>query len=184
MVKRQKICALCYKFAPHIHYERFNQPLERKKPARIGVAFMGDFYDGEKAHWHTFIIFTKQPQNVDPGEPLPKNVWIGVSVNRKKDLWRIDELRQVQTSLRIISAEPLYENLGRINLEDIGWLIVGAQTKPLKQPKQSWIWNLIFQAAAYKIPIFLKNNLGHANPIQEFPSQEGSVKPGGNESKV
>lgn len=124
----ERYCKICPTFMPHVHFDRFDEPLHTKKPARIGVAFMGEFYDYaiaenvraslymqmERANWHTFIVLTKQPQNIDLDESLPKNLWIGVSVNRKDDLWRIDALSQIQTSCRIVSAEPLYENLGDI----------------------------------------------------------------------
>jgi len=180
-------CELCRSFVPHVHYERFDEPLQRKKPVRIGVSFMGEFYDNEiaeniraelymtmeKAYWHTFIIFTKQPQNIDTDEPLPKNVHIGVTVNLKKDLWRIDQLRQVQTAVRIISAEPLYEELDGINLDGIGWVIIGAQTRPLLLPNYEWVLGLIQNAGRHKIPTFVKNNLepimARTPLLQQFP---------------
>jgi len=181
--KRQKQrCELCYSFVPHVHWERFKQPLAVKKPSRIGVSFSGEFFSEqiaenvraslymimEKCPQHSFIILTKQPQNVSENKP-PKNVWIGVSVNTKKDLWRLSSLRDIETSVRIVSAEPLLEDLTKIDLSGIGWLIVGAQTRPYLEPKEKWVWNLILEATAKKVPIFLKNNLHHANPIQEFP---------------
>jgi len=43
--RRKNQCELCYKFEPHPHFERFDEPLKRKKPSRIGVCFSGEFYD-------------------------------------------------------------------------------------------------------------------------------------------
>ena len=183
--KRQKHrCDLCYSFVPHVHFEREDEPLKRKKPSRIGVSFMGEFFTQNVADWvryrlymtmekcpqHTFIIFTKQPQNIDLTEPIPKNVCIGVSVNTKRDLWRINVLRQVETSCRILSAESLYEDLEKINLEGIGWVIIGAQTRPNFQPKAEWVYSLSHQASELNIPVFWKSNLTTTyGKRQEFP---------------
>jgi protein gp37 len=185
-------CELCRSFVPHVHFERFDEPLARKKPARIGVSFMGEFFDEgisewvrarikmtiEKACWHNFLVLTKQPQNIDLDEPIPENLWVGVSVNRKEDLWRIATLKLTKAKVKVVSFEPLYEDLGRINLEGIDWVIIGAQTHPTFQPKQEWVWNIIFPASTLNIPIFLKNNLNHANPIQKFPKERVAGREG------
>jgi len=125
----------------------------------------------EKASQHTFIILTKQPQNIDLTEPIPKNVWIGVSVNTQKDVWRIDVLRDVHTSVRIVSFEPLYEAIVA-SLKDVDWVIIGAQTRPLVTPKTGWVQNLIQSANLHQIPVFLKNNLKpewETKKYQEYP---------------
>jgi len=182
-------CELCRSFVPHVHFERFDEPLKRKKPARIGVSFMGEFFDTEisewvrasikmrmeEAYWHTFFVLTKQPQNIDLDEPLPRNLWLGVSVNRKEDLWRIEILKQTEAKVKAVSFEPLYEDLGKINLKNIDWVIIGAQTKPIFEPKEEWVQNLVFEATIQQIPIFLKNNLNHANPIQHYPKKLGEA---------
>ena len=168
-------CDLCYRFVPHVHWERFDQPLHVKTPSRIGVGFMGDFFDKEfslsvqagiymrmlKARWHRFLILTKQPQNID-GEALGNldNLALGVTVNTKKDVWRIDVLRGIDVRCRFISFEPLYEELVDVDLKDIDWAIIGAQTKPKRLPPFMATPHLIEQLEDRKIPVFLKNNLG------------------------
>lgn len=74
--RRQKYnCRKCYEFEPHLHPERLDEPLKRRTPAVIGVAFMGDLFDPTLddevrdkvfavmalAHWHTYVVLTKQP---------------------------------------------------------------------------------------------------------------------------
>lgn len=195
--KRQKHrCDLCYDFVPHVHYERFEQPFKRKKPARIGVCFMGEFYDQEisgwirvdlklqmeKASWHKFLVLTKQPQNIDIHEPNPENLAIGVSVNRKADLWRVVQLRAVDVKLRVLSIEPLYEDLGPFNMKGIGWIIIGAQTNPTLQPEIPWVLDIAHQAELLGIPVFYKDNLemyrlypgkGRQKPISRYPEGWG-----------
>lgn len=173
MGKRQKNrCFDCYVFRPHIHPERRDEPLHRKKHARIGVSFMGDFFDSgmkrewqeeaftvmEKARQHVFFILTKQPQNI-PFRYLPENVWLGVTINRKGDVWRIDELLHHQAKVHAISFEPYYENLSFVELDHIEWIVIGAQTRPDFQPKSQWVKSLMDRADQNGTAIFLKDNL-------------------------
>lgn len=147
---------------------------------------MGEFYDKEisnwvrkdyymhimKAPWHEFIVFTKQPQNIDD-EELPPNFSVGVSVNRKMDLWRIDELRRVECHYKIVSFEPLYEDLSDVNLDGMNWVIIGGQTRPKFLPSYPWVLGLIQRAKSLNLPVFIKNNLkevmGTWPPLREFP---------------
>ena len=50
---------------------------------------------------------------------------------------RIDRLRGINAAIRFLSAEPLLEDLGELNLTDIHWVIVGgesgAKARPMKQ---------------------------------------------------
>lgn len=169
-------------FKPTFHEDKLDEPFKVKKPSLIGLCFMGDFYDKQvhptwqirtysminRAYWHTFLILTKQPQNI-PNRGYPSNLQLGVSVNCKRDLWRIDELKKKDVRVRVGSFEPLLEDLGKINLEGIGWVIIGAQTRPELQPEPDWVWKIVFEASSHNIPIFIKNNLKHYNPIQQFP---------------
>jgi len=186
MAKRQKQrCQLCYDFKPHVHLERFTEPYHLiKGGSRIGVSFMGDFYDKgiyetfrEQIYntiraccRHTFILLTKQPKNIIYHSVWPDNLWFGVTVNRKADLWRIDALRErVGGVIRFVSFEPLYEDMGDIDLEGIDWVIIGAQTRPNVQPDSYWVWRLRNEAQEHGIPVFLKNNLNLPYKLQEFP---------------
>lgn len=179
-------CSLCYRFIPHVHFERFNQPSKVKKPSRIGTCFMSDFFDSNfdgcgvrsqvmiemlKNPQHTFLVPTKQPQNIDLDERYPDNMWVMVSVNRKKDLWRIDSLRYVDCKIKVISFEPIYEDLGELNLDNIDWVIVGAQTRPEVQPKFSWLASIFDATAEHQIPLFTKNNLKLDRVVQQYPKQ-------------
>src|SRR3972149_4708096 len=182
----------CYRFVPHDHPERLEEPLHVMKSSRIGLNFSGETFDMNlenreliwfglcgmmrRAARHTFVVLTKQPQNVPEDEnfPLPENLWLGVSVNCKKDLWRIDALRKIALSVnavKFVSFEPLYEDLGDVSLSGINWVIIGAQKRPNVQPEREWIINICRIAAKVGAKMFLKNNLDlgelHIWPIQE-----------------
>ncbi len=173
----QRGCQQCYDFVPHTHWSRSVEPFEVKKPSRIGLNFTGDTFEKfwltpegkncqrstlemcKRAYWHIFIILTKQPQNIPLDLEFPKNVWLGVSVNRKADLWRISELLKRNVKFKFVSFEPLYENLGAVDLSGIDWVIVGGQTRPKKLPQYSWVRSLIRLTKVLDIPVFVKNNI-------------------------
>ncbi len=181
-------CGMCYDFIPHIHVERLDEPLRVKKPSVIGLNFMADTFDEHwtaeslrwvwnaifrmcrHASWHTFVILTKQPQNIPVGFEFSSNVWLGVSVNCKADLWRIDKLREASAAVKLVSFEPLQEDLGEVNLAGVNWVIIGAQTKPDVQPKSEWVTSLMLQCKERGIPIFMKDNLkGWSSLLHEYP---------------
>jgi protein gp37 len=163
----------------------------RKKPT--GYFFStGEFFDkeftdkeiqdrlnflGDKCSHHRIYISTKQAQRLKNFK-FPPNIWLGVSVNLIKDLWRIDELLKTNAIIKYVNFEPLYENvaehLGPSGLAGIDWVIIGGGTKKGKTvfyPRFSWIKILITIARREKTKIFLKNNL-ELDPlelIQEFP---------------
>jgi protein gp37 len=196
VAKRQrKRCSACYSFVPHFHEERLNEPWSLREPKhsvehivhpkRVGVCFMSDFF-GAQVHpdWQDqvlqiieerphiiFIILTKHPDNIPRWMTFPSNLWLGVTVNRKADLHRIATLRKVSAKVRFVSFEPLYEDLGKLNLDGINWIIVGAQTRSLLLPNIEWVTNLFKQAKELSIPVFAKSNLKklHCEMPQEYP---------------
>ena len=111
-------------FKPTFLKDRLEDPSKLKKPANIFVCSMGEIYDPkvkkewrvevwkaiERAMWHRYYILTKQPQNIIQ-EELPKNIWIGVSITKKEDLWRIQKLKDICNIKRFVSFEPLLERI-------------------------------------------------------------------------
>jgi len=103
---------------------------------------------------HTYQILTKRADRLSKffqSFEAPKNAWLGVSVeNREDGLPRIDELRNIPAHIRFLSVEPLLEDLGKINLHGIHWVIVGGESGPKARPmKQEWAINVqhcVFQS--------------------------------------
>jgi protein gp37 len=181
--RRLHKCQDCYDFKPHTHFERLRQPLQVKSSKRIGVCFSADMWDSgfnsfdretvmhyaALAPQHWFINLTKQPQNIPEWQLFPGN-WIqGVSVCTRKDLWKIDTLRLTSAKTKVISFEPLYEDLGEIDLTNIDWIIIGAQTHPLLSPATDWVSTLAANASG--IPVFIKNNIKILNFLKEYPAK-------------
>lgn len=123
---------------PILRAHELNAPLHLRKPARIGVQFMGDLFleyvpfefvcevlnvmCAEACQHHTFLILTKRPQGAleffkNGGTSLAvfKNVWLGVTVcNQAEADAKIPILLQIPAAVRFLSIEPM---LGPIDLQ-------------------------------------------------------------------
>jgi protein gp37 len=158
----------------------------------VDFPFLGMIYAHMAiAHWHTFQFLTKRPERmlewyseapkhpnffrVAAGRsaclpwPLP-NVWPGVSVESKKYLYRLDLLRQVPAPVRMVSFEPLLEDLGTVNLDGIGWAIVGGESGVAGRPfNLAWAESLRDQCKAADVPFFMKQ-VG-SFPVRDRPEK-------------
>ena len=77
----------------------------------------------EKADWHVFQVSTKRSStmrryvNARYGEgSAPPHIWLGVSVEDRRALIRLEHLRQARASIRFVSFEPLLEDLEEMDL--------------------------------------------------------------------
>jgi protein gp37 len=143
------------------------------------------------AERHTFQFLTKRPEAMlrwYKGQPQTMtveaiseigekkfhwgwpllNLWPGVSVESKKYLYRLDLLRQVPAPVRMVSFEPLLEDLGEVNLQGIGWAIVGGESGPGARPMHpDWARSLRDQCVAAGVPFFFKQWGEWAAPFYE-----------------
>ena len=82
---------------------------------------------------------------------------MGVSVEDRARLARVDDLRATPAALRFLSLEPLLEDLGQIDLRGIDWVIVGGESGPRARPMHpDWARSLRDQCAAAGVPFFFK----------------------------
>jgi len=92
----------------------------------------------------------------DDAEFLP-NVCLGVSVEDRSKLHRIDSLRETPAALRFLSLEPLLKDLGELDLRGIGWVIVGGESGPgARCCKPEWIRSALSQCRAAAVNCFVK----------------------------
>jgi protein gp37 len=134
-------------------------PFKWRKPRTVFVNSMSDLFHPDVATdfiaevWavmgatprHTYQVLTKRPDRMrellsrHEFSVLP-NVWLGTSVEDSNVLHRIDELRATPAAIRFISFEPLIGSVGRVDLTDIDWAIVGGESGPRARPMLSkWV---------------------------------------------
>jgi len=166
-------------FDPRLVPGKLQEPLRWKIPKMIFVNSMSDLFHEEvpdayieqaatvmaKANWHTFQVLTKRSRRMKLllntklrfVAALP-HIWWGVSVeNRKHGLPRIEHLRDSKVKVRFLSLEPLLEDLGRIDLRGISWVIVGGESGPGARPLQKdWVLSIRNDCRQSKVPFFFK----------------------------
>lgn len=155
--------------------ERLKQPLQRRKPTMYFVNSMSDlFQDGVPEEFidrvmdvmratpqHTYQILTKRSDNMRryfASREVPKNAWLGVSVEDKKyGKPRISDLVAIRAKTRFLSIEPLLEDVGRLRLKGIHWVIVGGESGAGARPmKEQWVVNIRNQCLDAGVDFFFK----------------------------
>ncbi len=115
--------------------------------------------------WHTYQILTKRSDRLrellscELGNAAQlRHIWWGVSVeNRKHGLPRIAELQAAPAAVRFLSIEPLLEDLGKLDLRGIHWVIVGGESGHGARPMdEKWVLSIRDQCVAAGIPFFFK----------------------------
>lgn len=160
----------------HLIEKALSTPLSWRKPRKIFVNSMSDlFQDGipiefiarvweimEKAHWHTYQILTKRPENMlDVFEALGRaalpNVWLGTSVESERYKGRIRQLQRIPAYVRFVSFEPLIGSIGKLSLSGIHWAIVGGESGPRARPmKAKWVEEIRRQCEDEQVKFFFK----------------------------
>lgn len=158
-----------------LHPDRLAQPLQRKKGTVYFVNSMSDLFHEavpdefidrvfdtiRRTPQHTYQILTKRADRLPDyfaRRNCPPNVWLGVSVeDRAYGRPRIDFLRQVDAGIRFLSIEPLLEDLGDLDLNDIDWVIVGGESGPKARPmRPEWVDSIKRVAEAAGVAFFFK----------------------------
>jgi protein gp37 len=118
-----------------------------------------------------FQILTKRQDRIaahlprDWGSGYP-NVWLGVSIENNRHVFRADVLRGIPAAVRFISAEPLLGPLPSLNLAGIDWLIVGGESGPGFRPMDSaWALDLERLARAAGTAFFFKQSAAPKSEI-------------------
>lgn len=155
--------------------ERLNQPLQRRKPTMYFVNSMSDLFQDkvplafidavmdviQATPQHTYQILTKRSSNMRAyfnARPVPDNAWLGVSVeDRQYGKPRIPDLIAIKAKTRFLSVEPLLEDLGRMRLKGIHWVIVGGESgKGARPMREEWVLNIRNQCLNTGVDFFFK----------------------------
>ncbi len=155
--------------------ERLSQPKSRRKPTMYFVNSMSDlFHDKvpfdyidkvfetiETTPQHTYQILTKRSSRMREyfeTRLVPKNAWLGVSVEDKSyGKPRIKDLQKIRARTRFLSVEPLLEDLDRVPLSGIHWVIVGGESGVKSRPmRESWAISIKNQCERANVDFFFK----------------------------
>lgn len=159
--------------------EKLAEPLKWRAPRFIFVNSMSDLFHADVpddyvvavartmrlANWHTYQVLTKRPDRMVQllNSKLKfvadqQHIWWGVSVeDRKYGIPRSELLRESGAAMKFLSVEPLLEDLGRVNLAGINWVIVGGESGPgARKLDESWVRSLRDQCKSASVPFFFK----------------------------
>jgi protein gp37 len=149
-------------------------PLHWKTPKHIFVNSMSDLFHEEvpesyimkvfdvmvRADWHQYQVLTKRSEramSLSKKLPWAPQIWMGVSVENKQYISRIDDLRKTGAHIKFLSLEPLLGPLRRLNLRSIDWAIVGGESGPgARLVNPAWVADLRDQCLKSGVPFFFK----------------------------
>ena len=149
-------------------------PLKWKTPKRIFVNSMSDLFHVDvplsyikdvfsvmwRAHWHRYQVLTKRSERLlelSPKLEWAPQIWMGVSVENKDYVRRIDDLRKTGAEVKFLSLEPLLGPLHKLNLRGIDWAIVGGESGPGARPVDpAWVTDIRDQCVRAGVAFFFK----------------------------
>jgi protein gp37 len=182
--------------------EKLLEPLRWPQPRMIFVNSMSDLFHEEvpdeyieavasvmqRADWHTYQVLTKRSTRLRDllrtklrTAAKAPHIWWGVSVeNRRVGLPRVRDLQQATARMRFLSIEPLLEDLGRVPLSGLNWVIVGGESGAGARPiEKDWVVSIQRQCRRASVPFFFKQWGGvrkaeagrklHGRTYDEFP---------------
>jgi protein gp37 len=157
---------------------KLTEPLSWRRPRRVFVNSMSDLFHKEiprefldrvfdtmeQAHWHNFQVLTKRSSLMRnyvnrryANGTAPPHIWLGVSVEDRRSVGRLEHLAQACAAIRFVSFEPLLEDLGEVDLTGIHWAIVGGESGPNARPIEAdWVRSLRRQCRTQDVAFFFK----------------------------
>ena len=157
-----------------LHPDLLDVPRKWRQPRVVFVNSMSDLFHEDipdayiarvfdtmrECPQHTFQVLTKRADRLAAlGSKLAwaRNVWMGVSVEDKRVISRIDGLRSVPAAVRFLSLEPLIGPVDELPLQGIDWAIVGGESGPRARPmERAWVTSILRQCRAAGVAFFFK----------------------------
>lgn len=149
-------------------------PLSWKSPRVIFVNSMSDLFHEaipfefvakvfnvmNQCPQHTFQVLTKRSERLmafGPDLLWTHNIWMGVSVEDSRMMFRIQDLQRTPARVKFLSCEPLIGPIPRLPLDGIDWVIVGGESGPNARPmKEEWALSIRDQCIRKGVPYFFK----------------------------
>jgi len=170
------------------------EAFERGEVRKVFTCSFGDFFHPEADKWRReawdiiagtpnliWRILTKRAELI--ADRLPEdwgngyeNVWLGVTVEMRKYLGRMDLLRKIPAVVRYVMCEPLLEDLTpeiAEHLDGFHWLMVGGEsgsgTDNYREMDLEWARHLRDLCAAKSIAFYFKQPSGRWTQSKQRP---------------
>jgi protein gp37 len=165
-------------FKPKFLPNMLEEPKKLLNPKRIFVNSMGDLlhpaFNLEQVTsviqvmhdtpWHVYICLTKRHERLlelNKHINWPDNLIMGVSIGINSMVKRADYLRQCDAKHKVISVEPLLEDLPDLDLTGIDWVITGGESGVGARPfDPQWAEHVRLLAQKSGTAFFHKQNGG------------------------
>lgn len=159
-----------------LHPETLQEPYSWKKPKMIFVNSMSDLFHKDVPieyiqqifqvikdnPQHVFQVLTKRADilryyDSESWLEWHHNLWMGVTVENKEVMHRIENLRNTGARVKFLSCEPLLSPLANMNLQGIDWVIVGGESgRTPRSIKEEWVLNIKEQCQKQKTAFYFK----------------------------
>jgi protein gp37 len=161
-------------FGVTAHADALAVPLHWSTPRTVFVNSMSDLFHEEvpldfvrqvfevmaETPQHTYQVLTKRAQRLAKvaGDLVwPTNVWMGVSIENDRYVFRANHLRSVPAAVRFLSVEPMLGPVPSLDLSGIHWVIAGGESGHGARPiEQRWVVDLQERCVAAGVAFFFK----------------------------
>jgi len=154
------------------------RPGQWKEPKLIFVNSMSDLFHAdipddyldlvfdrmEVVDRHIYQVLTKRPERMRRyirrrygATPVPRQIWLGVSIESNDYAWRAQMLREVNVPVRFLSVEPMLGPVNRVSLRGMRWVIVGGESGAGRRPMDPrWVRDVRDRCIRARIAFFFK----------------------------
>jgi protein gp37 len=157
-----------------VHPDTLDDPRRWREPRMVFVNSMSDLFHPDvpldfiasvfrvvaETPQHQYQVLTKRSKRMAQlADQLewPSNLWMGVSIESERYLFRADHLRTVPASVRFLSCEPLLGPIGPLDLAGIDWVIAGGESGHHARPMDpEWVRELRDQCGSSDVAFFFK----------------------------
>ncbi|MDZ4205428.1 MAG: phage Gp37/Gp68 family protein [Bacteroidales bacterium] len=159
-----------------LHDDTLYEPYKWKKSRIVFVNSMGDLFHKDvpveyikkvfnamnNNPQHLFQILTKRADilryyDSEGWLEWPHNLWMGVTVESKAVIHRIENLRNTRARVKFLSCEPLLSPLENMNLHGIDWVIVGGESGRTPRPiEEEWVIDIKEQCQRADVAFYFK----------------------------
>lgn len=161
-------------FGLTVHEDALDIPRRWRSPRVIFVNSMSDLFHPDvpfdyirrvfdtmvDTPQHTYQVLTKRSKRLaELADRLdwPPNVWMGVSIESDRYVFRATHLATVDAAVRFLSLEPLLTDVPSLDVSLVDWVIVGGESGLHARPIEAdWVRSVRDRCIEADVPFFFK----------------------------